>query len=453
MKPERPGRVSERIAEGKRRRSEVTREAQSRVNSKERRFDPLAVLKASAAGRVANLLPVKYGRMSVSPFAFFRGAVSIMAEDFARLPNSGLYAQLCGDAHLQNLGSFAAQDGRLVFDLNDFDETIRGPWEWDVKRMAASVVLAGRECGHDGAECRSAATVFVESYCASIREFAELPILQVARYQVHREDERIAPVHAALRQSERARPLDLLKKYTDASKNSAARFHHQPPLFRRITGKTGEQVLESLRTYRGTLAPERRHLFDMFRAVDVGFKVVGTGSVGLRDYVVLFEGNGKDDPMFLQIKQEVASAYASHVEAPERRHNGQRAAEGQRAIQPMSDLLLGWTSIGPYDFLVRQLNDHKGSIELDKLRGAGLTHLALLAGELLARGHARSGDACQIRGYCGSGEKMAKALAGFAVEYADQTEADYGLFTAAIRRGKIKTEAGDGKPAVKRAGA
>jgi uncharacterized protein (DUF2252 family) len=190
--------------------------------------------------------------------------------------------------------------------------------------------------------------------------------------------------------------------------------------------------------YREILAPERRNFFDQFRSIDVGFKVVGTGSVGLRDYVVLFEGNGPRDPMFLQIKQETASAYAKFLPGAARRHQGQRTAEGQRAIQPLSDLLLGWTSIGPHDYLVRQLNDHKGTIDLQRLGGGGLKSLALVAGELLARGHARSGDACQIRGYCGSGGKMAKAMAVFAAAYADQTEADFHVFLAAIKRGKIK---------------
>jgi uncharacterized protein (DUF2252 family) len=434
--------VRQRIEEGRKRREIASRSAHAHVLPKERRFDPIAVLLASGADRVRQLLPVKYARMKVSPFAFFRGAVSIMAADLARLPNSGIHAQLCGDAHVQNLGSFAAPDGKLVFDLNDFDETIRGPFEWDVKRMAASIVLAGGESGHDRDARHAAAVTFVASYCEAIREFSEMPVLQVARHQVHRE-ERIAPIHAALLQSQRARPADLLKKYTEPDKHGTPRFVDRPPFMRPITGRVAEDVLRSLTEYRESLLPERRHFFDLFRRVDVGFKVVGTGSVGLRDYVVLFEGNGSSDPMFLQIKQEVASAYAKYLpgdteESVADETQGRRTALGQRAIQPMSDLLLGWTRIGPHDYLVRQLNDHKGSIDLTKLRGAGLKQLALVAGELVARGHARSGDACAIRGYCGSAAKTAKALANFAVEYADQTALDYRAFLAAVRRGKIK---------------
>lgn len=309
--------------------------------------------------------------------------------------------------------------------------------EWDVKRMAASLVLAGQECGHTRSECRGAAEVFVESYCRSIGEFSQLPILQVARHQIHRE-KRLQPVHAALRQSERARPLDLLTKFTAPDARGQPRFRDLRPGFWRIRGSKAKEILGALRTYRQSLAPERRHLFDLFRPVDVGFKVVGTGSVGLRDYVALFEGNGFTDPMFLQVKQEVKSAYAKFLGESASPHQGRRAAEGQRAIQPISDLLLGWTSIGQHHFLVRQLNDHKGSIDLQKLRGGGLGSLALVAGELLARGHARSGDACEIHGYCGSGAKMPKALREFACQYADQTEADYGAFVAAIKSGKIK---------------
>jgi len=433
--------AQERARLGKARRELVTRAALAKLYAKDRRFDPVDVLLASTEGRIPQLLPVKYARMKESPFAFFRGAVSIMAADLGRLVNSGLHVQLCGDAHVQNLGSFATPDGKLVFDLNDFDETIRGPWEWDVKRMATSIVLAGQEAGHNGSGCRDAAETFVESYCRSIAEFSELPILQVARHQIHRE-KRIQPIHAALRQSERARPLDMLKKFTRLDGQGQPRFRDLRPGFWRIGGaKAREEILGSLRAYRKSLAPERRHLFDLFHSIDVGFKLVGTGSVGLRDYVVLFEGNGAQDPMLLQIKQEVASAYASVLPAEPRhdgQHQGRRAAEGQRAIQPISDLLLGWTTVGHHHYLVRQLNDHKGGVDLQTLRGAGLVSLAVVAGELLARGHARSGDACEIRGYCGSGAKMAKALRDFACEYAEQTESDYGAFVAAIRSGKIK---------------
>jgi uncharacterized protein (DUF2252 family) len=429
--------AKERIRTGKSRRERASRAVQAKLQPKERQFDPIDVLRASAEGRVAQLLPVKYARMKMSPFAFFRGSVSIMAADLGRLPNSGIHVQLCGDAHVQNLGSFAAPDGKLVFDLNDFDETIRGPWEWDIKRMAASIALAGQEAGHNRPGCRQAAEAFLESYCRSIGEFSRQPILVVARHQIHREA-RVEPIHAALRQSERSRPLDLLNKFTEKDRQGKRRFRDLRPGSWRIRGGKAKEVLDSLEAYREILAPERRRLFDLFQSIDVGFKVVGTGSVGLRDYIVLFEGNGPQDPMFLQIKQEVASAYAKYLPECVHPHQGQRVAEGQRATQPISDLLLGWTTVGSHHYLVRQLNDHKGSIDLKNLGGVGLESLAMVAGELLARGHARSGDACEIHGYCGSGTKIAKALREFACEYADQTDADYGAFVAAIKNGKIR---------------
>ncbi|MCU1337224.1 MAG: hypothetical protein JWO19_2805 [Bryobacterales bacterium] len=429
--------AKERVQYGKKRRDTVGRAAQANLRPKNRQFDPITVLQVADEGRIPQLLPLKYARMKASPFAFFRGAVSIMAADLGRLPNTGLRVQLCGDAHVQNLGSFAAPDGNLVFDLNDFDETVRGPWEWDVKRMATSIILAGQDSGHNRAACSDAAEAFVGSYCRSIFEFSQQPILQVARHQIKREW-RVQPIQLALRRSERARPLDLLQKLTESNGRGQPRFRDLRPLSWRIRGENAREILGSLGEYRNNLAPERRHLFNLFRPIDVGFKVVGTGSVGLRDYVVLFEGNGAQDPMFLQIKQEVASAYAPYLQKPVQQHQGRRAAEGQRAVQSVSDLLLGWTTIGRHHYLVRQLNDRKGSINLQHLRDGGLKSLALVAGELLARGHARSGDACEIRGYCGSGVKMAKALRDFACAYADQTEADYGAFVRAIRSGKIK---------------
>jgi uncharacterized protein (DUF2252 family) len=422
---------------GKSRRDACSRAAQAELRASGRTLDPIHVLRAAAAGRLRPLLPIKYARMQVSPFAFFRGAVSIMAADLGRLPHSGVMVQLCGDAHVQNLGSFAAPDGKLVFDINDFDETIRGPWEWDVKRMAASIVLAGDASGHPRPRARLAAELFVENYCDSIRQFSSLPILQVARRQIHRE-ERIAPVHAALLESQRARPLDTLTKLTERNGRGQPCFRNLSPLSWRIRGARAREILASLDAYRECLAPDRRHLFDLFRAVDVGFKVVGTGSVGLRDYVVLFEGNGPRDPMFLQIKQEMPSAYAPYLPEAGPAHAGRRTAEGQRTIQSISDLLLGWTTIGEHHYLVRQLNDHKGSIDLETLRRGGLESLAQVAGELLARGHARSGDARAIRGYIGSGGKVVRALRDFAGAYADQTHADFTAFTAAIQHGKIK---------------
>jgi len=429
--------VAQRLEFGKGRRRAVSRGAQSELRAKHRKFDPIQVLLSSTAGHRANLLPIKYFRMSHSPFAFFRGAVSIMAADLARLPQSGLHVQLCGDAHVQNMGSFASPAGNLIFDLNDFDETIRGPWEWDVKRMATSLILAGREAGQKHAVCRGAAEIFAGTYCLAMDEFSREPVLEVARHFIEREENN-RTIQAVMSESKRVKPLALLKKYTCLDGRGQRRFRHRPPVLWRVTGREAQEVISALALYRERLAPEKRHLFDLFRPVGVGFKVVGVGSVGLRDYVVLLEGNGPKDPLFIQIKQEVKSAYASYISDTRYKHAGCRVAEGQRAIQPLSDPLLGWTEFGGHEYLVRQLNDRKGSINLEMLEGDGLASLATVAGELLARGHARTGDMWAIHGYCGSGSKLVKAITDFATAYADQTEIDYAEFMAAIKRKKIK---------------
>jgi len=418
---------------GKNERNKLSRAAHKEVRARERDFDPIAVLRSSAEGRLKRLLPIKYERMAAGPFAFFRGAVSIMAADLGRLPHTTIDVQLCGDAHAQNLGSFAAPDGKLVFDFNDFDETIRGPFEWDLKRMATSIILAGREAKHTRAARRSAAETFLTRYCAFIAEFSREPILQAARHQIHRE-QRIKPISAALRQSQRATPAELLKRWTTPDARKRPRFQDHRPAFWRVRGREADEVLGSLGPYRESLRAESRHLFDLFRPIDVAFKVVGTGSVGMRDYIVLLEGNGAADALFLQIKQEMPSAYARFLPAVTYEHEGRRAAEGQFAIQPLSDVLLGWTSLGGHEFLVRQLNDHKGSIDINLLRGTGLESLAEVAGELLARGHARSGDACVIHGYCGSGSKLMKAVGDFASEYADLTETDFEEFRTRVKQ-------------------
>ena len=429
---------AERLRRGREQRKILSRGALGDLQRDDRKFDPIDLLLSSVHGRVAKLLPIKYGRMAASPFTFFRGAVSIMAADLARHPNTGVTVQLCGDAHVQNLGSFEAPDGRLVFDINDFDETIPGPWEWDVKRMAASIVLAGFESGHRRSQCASAAAAFVRKYIATVQALAEQPVLVAARHQIHRARKAQA-ISAALQQAQRANPTDLLAKYTTPNGHGRPRFKKVEHVLWPVNPQARQEILLSLPLYRQSLPPERVHFFDFFRPCDVAFKVVGTGSVGLRDYVVLMDGNGAADPLFLQLKQEAASAYAPYLKTPPYPNQAQRVLDGQRKLQPLSDLLLGWTRIGEHDFLVRQLNDHKGTVEVNHLRGEGLDSLASVAGELLARGHARSGDALEIKGYIGSGDKIGKVIVSYALEYASLTEADFEKFKKAIREGRIKT--------------
>ena len=420
----------ERRKLGQARRKQAGRQQHNAINPKARESSPLKLIERSMRGRVPALIQLKYQLMAESPFGYFRGAVPVMAADLALTPSTGIVCQLCGDAHVRNLGAFAAPDGRLVFDINDFDETIRGPFEWDLKRMAASLALAGRGSGHKESAIHATIERCIQRYCAQIRAFAQMPLLEVARFQVHRLGS-VEPIHDALLKAERATPQHTLDQLTEAAKTKTKsgpvrRFKTLKPALTRITGREAAAVLASLGPYRKMLEPQRQHLLSLYRPIDVAFKVVGTGSVGLRDYCVYLEGNGPADPLFLQIKEEPDSAYTPYLpDAHPVRHNGQRTAEGQRAMQVQSDPFLGWTHIAGRQYLVRQLNDHKGSIDLEDLGGSALEAFAEVCGELLARGHARSGDPLILAGYLGSGDGFAQALAKFCSAYADQTEADW----------------------------
>jgi uncharacterized protein (DUF2252 family) len=423
---------------GQSRRKQLGRQQNDQLVIKSRTAAPIALLERAERGRVPALLKLKHQIMAQSPFSYFRGAAPVMAADFSVVPNTGIEAQLCGDAHVRNLGAFAAPDGRLVFDINDFDETIRGPFEWDLKRMAASLILAGRESRHKESSARDAVQHCILRYCGLMRQFAKMPLLEVGRFQVHRLGD-VQPVHQALFKAERATPMHTLELLTEPipGKPGSRRFREIEPNLSRITGAQAEKVLDALGPYREMLELQRQHLLSLYRPIDVAFKVVGTGSVGLRDYCIYFEGNGPADPLFLQIKEEAPSCYAPYLlhNGQVWANNGQRAVVGQRSMQLQSDPFLGWTHIGARQFLVRQLNDHKGSIDLTDLAGSGLAAFGEVCGELLARGHARSGDPLVISGYLGSGETFAEALAKFGSLYADQTEKDW---QALRRSGKVE---------------
>ncbi|MFZ0393927.1 MAG: DUF2252 domain-containing protein [Terracidiphilus sp.] len=426
--------VEERRKLGQARRKQVGRQDHCDLNPKQRPRPALELLQRAAHGRVPSLVKLKWKLMAESPFGYFRGAVPVMAADLSVLPSTGILTQICGDAHVRNLGAFAAPDGRLVFDINDFDETIRAPFEWDLKRMAASLVLAGREAGHKDTSARQAAELCIHHYAELMRILAKMPAIDASRFLVHRMGG-VQPIHDALLKAERSTPLHSLDRLTEpAGDGGARRFREEKPMLTRITGRQAVEVLAGMAPYRQMLEPQRLHLLGFYRPVDVAFKVVGTGSVGLRDYCIYFEGNGAGDPLFLQIKEEPASAYAPYLpEAHLPHHNGQRVAEGQRDLQLQSDPFLGWTRIGGRDFLVRQLNDHKGSIEIEDLAGKKLAAFAEICGELLARSHARAGDPLMLAGYIGSGESFAEALADFGVRYADETEKDWAVLRKWLR--------------------
>jgi uncharacterized protein (DUF2252 family) len=431
----------ERRALGQARRKQVGRHKHEECELKPRPVPALALVERSMHGRVPELISLKYQLMAESPFGYFRGAAPVMAADLAQLPSTGIVSQLCGDAHVRNLGAYAAPDGRLVFDINDFDESIRGPFEWDLKRMAASLVLAGRAAGHKDGSAHRAVVACIERYAGQMRAFALMPQLEVNRFQVHRLG-LAGPVHAALAKAERATPLHTLERLTEPASGRAGaprRFKEIKPMLTRVTGSRAAAVLASLGPYREMLLPERQRLLSFYRPLAVAFKVVGTGSVGLRDYCIYFEGNGPGDPLFLQIKEEAASAYAPYLpDAHAPAHNGQRTADGQRAMQIQTDPFLGWTHLGGRQYLVRQLNDHKGSIAIEDLAGVNLKAYAEVCGELLARGHGRSGDPQVITGYIGTGTAFAEAVASFGVAYADQTVQDWEQLK---RSGKAKKKA------------
>ncbi len=428
--------LKERRAAGKALREQVSRKEQGRWQPAPDRADVVDALLAANRGRLPHLLPIKYGRMAASPLGFFRGAVPIMAADLAALPRTGLAVQICGDAHVRNLGAFAAPDGHLVFDINDFDESLPGPWEWDLKRLATSVVLAGRESGNGDGNCKDAVEALARSYRKGLRKFSEMRVLELAKYEIQRHVSR-GPVCDVVAKAAHATPDDTLQKYT-VRRNGTRYFVRKPPLLTPVAAATAARVIASLKEYRESLGPDHQVVFDAYRPVDVSFKVVGTGSVGVRDYVVLCFGNGLDDPMFLQIKQEPPSSYAPHLPGLSFAHEGRRVAEGQHRMQTLSDPFLGWTTIEGAHYVVRQLRDHKASIDPEDLTGEALQEYAAVAGEVLAKAHARTGDGAAIAGYCGTTGKLDEAMREFAIAYAEQTERDHEQLVKAIRRHKIR---------------
>ncbi len=425
----------ERRSFGRSLRTRLRRLDQGNWSAKQRTFDVVDLLHEANRTRIAHLLPIKYARMASSPFGFFRGAVPFMAADLAPLPYTGLMTRICGDAHVQNLGAFEAPDGRLIFDINDFDESVIGPWEWDIKRMAASLVLAGREAGNSDKLCKAAVQAFVERYREFMRMFSEMAMVDLARFQISRV---ATPVKSVLRKAERATPGHNLRQLTLFA-NGKHRFRDEKPCQFHVRRAEADTVIESLDAYVKTLLPERAHFFLQYQPEDVAFRVVGTGSVGTRDYIVLMFAGAIADPLFIQVKEEPPSAYAAYV-APDSMamHQGQRVIEGQRAMQMQSDLFLGWTSIDGRDYIVRQLRDHKAAIEDDDLKGNGLVQYAHMVGELLSKGHARSGDPAALAGYLGTSDRFDNAMVSFGVAYANQAVKDWETLRHAIRIGRVK---------------
>lgn len=440
------------IAPGKTVRAEVPRSAHATMPPADR--DPVAILGEQARTRVPELVPIRYERMLVSPFAFFRGAAAIMARDLAELPHTRLQAQLCGDAHLSNFGMFAAPDRRLVFSVNDFDETLPGPFEWDLKRLAASFSVACRE---QGIEAEPINRRVARAYREAIRTFAGMRTLDVwyARADVEELARRWGPT-AARKQRKRferdvakARGKDSLRAFARLTEvvDGRPRIAADPPLIVPVEELAGtddleQQIRSILRSYRRTLPRDRRRLLERFRYAHAARKVVGVGSVGTRAWIVLLLGAGDHDPLFLQFKEAQASVLEPFLGAGEFRNHGQRVVEGQRLMQSASDILLGWLRVSGFDgedrdFYIRQLWDQKGSVVIETLDAGAMDAYGRLCGWTLAHAHARSGDAAAIAAYLGSSGKFDRALAAFADAYADQNERDYAALRAAVASGRV----------------
>ncbi|HEY7280202.1 MAG TPA: DUF2252 domain-containing protein [Actinomycetota bacterium] len=429
------------------------------------RPDPVSILETQAATRLQELLPIRYGRMLASPFTFYRGAAAIMAADLAATPDSGIVVQACGDAHISNFGGFAAQDRRLVFGPNDFDETLPGPWEWDVKRMAASVEIAGRDIGLPAERRRSLVFDCVGEYRVGMRGFAEESHLDVwydrldAAEIVERFGGRLgrkgrilfAEPFANAHRKNSIRAVKRLTEHVDGE----LRFRNVPPLLVRLTELVSPDdarrdvdiVRAALRQYAASLAADRRFLFETYRFVDMARKVVGVGSVGTRAWILLFSGRDGRDPLVLQMKEAQASVLEPYLGKSVYRNHGERVVRGQRLSQAAIDVFLGWQrSLGidgrERDFYIRQLWDWKASVDLSTMNESGLRAYTRACGWSMARAHARSGDRLAIAAYLGSGERFDKAMARFSEAYADQNERDYDRLAEAVAGGELAAERG-----------
>ncbi|WP_371494420.1 DUF2252 domain-containing protein [Kitasatospora sp. NBC_00374] len=414
------------------------------------RPDPVAVLVREAADRVAELLPIRYGRMAASPFAFLRGSAAVMAADLAAVPNTGLTVQLCGDAHLMNFGVFASPERALLFDVNDFDETLPGPFEWDVKRLSASVAVAARENGQDDDQAWRAALNAVQAYRLAMRRLAERGELDTwytridtnALLPLIEKPKRRKQVEATLAHARRRTSLQALAKLTEI-RDGRRRIVDDPPLLEVVSRTRLRTVGKIFSEYRSTLPEERRVLLDRYQLVDAARKVVGVGSVGTRCYILLLTGRDDQDPLFLQIKEAGPSVLEDHLPADTHDHHGHRVVAGQRLTQAASDIFLGWVT-GPAGrhYYGRQLRDMKGSAAVETMTPAVLRRYAALCGTALARAHGRTGDRIAIAGYLGKGDTFDKAIADFALQYADQTVSDHAALTAAIAAGDIPATPG-----------
>jgi uncharacterized protein (DUF2252 family) len=456
----------ERAARGKAARAEVPRRAHGEWEPSPHRPDPVDLLEEQAQTRVSELVPIRYGRMLVSPFTFYRGAAALMASDLANGRRTGLHTQLCGDAHLSNFGAFAAPDRRTIFGVNDLDETLAGPFEWDVKRLVASFAVAGRDRGFSREERAVCNLTVAKAYREAMREFATMGNLDLWYARIDLDDlaKQFAQAKTTAAQRKRAeknlehaRTKDSLKAFDKLTTivDGQRRIVSDPPLIVPIDELAGpersdsvrEYVANLIRSYRRTLTGDRRRLLERFRYVDAARKVVGVGSVGTRAWIVLLVGRDTDDPLFLQAKEAQASVLEPYLGKSSYANHGQRVVEGQRLMQAASDIMLGWIRAPGVDgvtrdFYVRQLWDSKGSALVDAMEPNVLKFYAKLCGLALAKAHARSGDAIAIASYLGTSGTFDNAMATFAETYADQNERDYDVLKQAVESGRVEAQTG-----------
>ena len=457
---------AERAAVGKAARSKSPRELHTAWEPSGDRPDPVDLLEAQAAARIPELVPIRYGRMLASPFAFYRGAAAIMAADLASMPNTGLHAQLCGDAHLANFGGFASPERELVLDINDFDETLPGPWEWDLKRLAASLEIAGRERGFDARTRRRLVLAGVGEYHRAMREFAGMrnldlwylhldPAALQSRWGMSAKPKAMKALQADFAQGYHRDNRRALEKLT-ARVNGQLRIVATPPLIVPIEDllpdveqdQFEETIRAFIRRYRPSLQPDRRRLLESFQYAHLARKVVGVGSVGTRAWILLMLGRDDADPLFLQVKEAGASVLEPYLTRSVYANHGQRVVEGQQLMQAASDIFLGWdrAPVGldgqSHDFYVRQLWDWKISADVAVMAPGELQVYGKMCNWTLARAHARSGDPIAMAAYLGKGEAFDAALAEFAVAYADQNERDYQALVAAVKNGRVRAETG-----------
>ena len=474
--------LEERRARGGQARQRAPLSSHSEWDPAADRRDSVALLEAQNLTREPDLVPVRHGRMMVSPFTFYRGAAKVMAADLDGTPTAGLDAQLCGDAHLSNFGVYASPERRLMFDLNDFDETLPGPFEYDVKRMAASFTIAGRNNGYPDADTRAATLASVTAYREAMARFAGMRTLDIW-YAHLPEDELMNAVRGTVAELAQAAKGKQGKKEAKEAKKAAERAEKnrqkahtrdslqalsklgelvdgqyrivsQPPIVipaRDLAATFGisadelDQVIgEQFRAYRATLQLDRRHLLEHFEIVDMARKVVGVGSVGTRAFIVLLQGRDAGDPLFLQIKEATASVLEDHLPKSRFAQPGERVVQGQRMMQAVSDIFLGWTKGAEQNryYYWRQLRDMKGSSDVESMRPAALTFYAGMCGWTLARAHARSGDPVEMAEYLGSSDAFDQSVADFSLRYADQNERDFEEFIKAIRSGRLEAREG-----------